>query len=553
MPAPAPLLIDYVSPLPPVHSGIADYSADLLPQLAARCDLRVIRLPGQPVAEALVDRYRPVEASELHRAGRWPFYQMGNNVYHEAVAELAREHPGYLTLHDVFLHHLLVERTLARSSLPPYVRALVADHGWVGGAVALVPRWGKHGAASLFGLPAHRSLLMRQRGILVHSEWAADLLREELGDLPLRCVPMPMPVPPRDQARRAASELRRRLAIPPAAPLFGSFGFQTPIKRTTVAVRALARPGLEAAYLLIGGEVSPAVDLGALVRELGVSGRVKVTGFLPEAEFHAAIAACDLCVNLRYPTAGETSASLLRILAMGCGAVVSDYAQFAALPDEVVCKVPLEHASDDPDEVGALARVLGELVARRERLLELGESARRFVLREHDPGRAAQCMVDALAALGAEAEATVWSAGRPAEVAPPAVPHPTSLTWGSLPSRIEVAGHESPWAEGELRELEIRLTNLGFARFLPAAAGPGGVALEARLFRPAASDAGDRELLEELPWLPLPQELGPGQEQVFRLPLRRPLGRACLRLEPRVLGGFVFHLLGGAVWEGVLS
>ena len=45
--------IDLVSPLPPVRSGIADYSADLVAQLAELCDLRLVRLPGQPVAEAV--------------------------------------------------------------------------------------------------------------------------------------------------------------------------------------------------------------------------------------------------------------------------------------------------------------------------------------------------------------------------------------------------------------------------------------------------------------------------------------------------------------------
>ena len=47
--------IDLVSPLPPVRSGIADYSVDLLPHLAERCELRVVQLPGQPLDDALVE------------------------------------------------------------------------------------------------------------------------------------------------------------------------------------------------------------------------------------------------------------------------------------------------------------------------------------------------------------------------------------------------------------------------------------------------------------------------------------------------------------------
>ena len=72
------LQLDFVSPLPPVRSGIADYSADLLPHLAERCDLRLIHLPGQPVVyiqhSNLVDEGETVltdaELTELRYGGR---------------------------------------------------------------------------------------------------------------------------------------------------------------------------------------------------------------------------------------------------------------------------------------------------------------------------------------------------------------------------------------------------------------------------------------------------------------------------------------------------
>ena len=46
------LAIDFVSPLPPVRSGIADYSVDLLQNLEGLCDVRVIRLPRWPSSPA---------------------------------------------------------------------------------------------------------------------------------------------------------------------------------------------------------------------------------------------------------------------------------------------------------------------------------------------------------------------------------------------------------------------------------------------------------------------------------------------------------------------
>ena len=41
--------VAYYSPLPPERSGIADYSALLLPDLERRIDVSVVRRPGRRV------------------------------------------------------------------------------------------------------------------------------------------------------------------------------------------------------------------------------------------------------------------------------------------------------------------------------------------------------------------------------------------------------------------------------------------------------------------------------------------------------------------------
>ena len=78
MTPPAALRLDYVSPLPPVRSGIADYSRDLLPHLAPLCELRLLLLPDQEVEAELTARYATAPLGTPHE-GRVPLYQMGNN------------------------------------------------------------------------------------------------------------------------------------------------------------------------------------------------------------------------------------------------------------------------------------------------------------------------------------------------------------------------------------------------------------------------------------------------------------------------------------------
>jgi hypothetical protein len=298
-------------------------------------------------------------------------------------------------------------------------------------------------------------------------------------------------------------------------------------------IRALARPGLETVHLLVVGEVSPAVDLEGEARRAGVAERVHVTDFLPYEDFEAAIAAVDLCLNLRYPTAGETSASLLRVLALGVPAIVSDYAQFADLPRSVALRVPL-----GDEEAEALAALLRDLLARPERLRAMGEAARELIRSRHDPACSAEAVLDA---------AREWRdlppPGDPRVDGPPAVPAPSSLAWGRLDGTLEVAGAELPWPDGERRTLSIRLRNTGFARWLAGEKGPGGIAVVVKLF------AEGRDLLEGRPWLALPRDLLPGEEAVFSTEVRRPPGAAWLWIEPHLFGGLGISRYGGPHWE----
>lgn len=57
----------YYSPLPPMRSGIADYSAELLPHLAAHCDIETHRRRGLPAGGG---SHRALPGPRPPRAGR---------------------------------------------------------------------------------------------------------------------------------------------------------------------------------------------------------------------------------------------------------------------------------------------------------------------------------------------------------------------------------------------------------------------------------------------------------------------------------------------------
>ena len=102
-----------------------------------------------------------------------------------------------------------------------------------------------------------------------------------------------------------------------------------------------------------------------------------MTGYTDLTTLLDYMAAADLCFNLRYPTAGETSGSLIRTLGLGKAVVVSRVGSFAEIPDDCCIKVDL-----DEDEEEILFRVLSLMAGETALRLQIGENARRYV-REH--------------------------------------------------------------------------------------------------------------------------------------------------------------------------
>lgn len=289
----------------------------LLPALKQRLDVEVYDAP-------------PAQDSRLRTQDC--IYQLGNNPHHEWIYREAMEHPGVIVLHDLVLHHLIVEATLARGDADAYVAALEASHGPAGAAWARGRAAGLHSEMGNFLLPASIEVANRSRVVIVHNHYARERLQSFGVETPIHVVPHPYVHETRSFDRDA---LRARYGITPQHRVIGFFGFLTSAKRAEVVLEAfrLARQRDPRVVLLIVGQPAPNMEV---VEGDGVI----ATGYVDDDEFPAFYAAADRLVNLRYPSAGETSGTLIRALDAGKPVAVSDYAQFAELPDEIVVKIP---------------------------------------------------------------------------------------------------------------------------------------------------------------------------------------------------------------------
>lgn len=348
----------WLSPLPPVASGIADYSFELLPFVAEGAGVDVVapRPPGRRRRPRVPEGTRWIEPAEFE--GRRNAYDavlhhLGNNPHHGFVYEDAVSHPGIAVFHDAVLHHLISHMTVEGPRDPlRYRRLMEAEYGAAGGALARLRMQGVWTEFEKFLFPLSESVARGAKAMVTHSEYVRDRLADAAPEVPATVIPHFAPARPSSLAGVDRGEARRRLGLPWEAFLVGHLGFVTRPKQPAAVLggfRRLLDERPDARLLLVGADhTGGAVRL--LTERYGLEGRVGPTGFVELERFYLYLLALDAVVNLRYPSAGESSGTVARSLAEGRAVVMSDIAAFAEVPPDAALKVEVD--GDQADQVG---------------------------------------------------------------------------------------------------------------------------------------------------------------------------------------------------------
>jgi glycosyltransferase involved in cell wall biosynthesis len=380
-------------------------------------------------------------------------HHLGNSLPHHAgILEHLLERSGVVVLHEFVLHHLFRERTLAAGEAEGYVEEMRYAAGETGRRAAR-RLLDSHYPVDVWSFPLFERVVDRARAVVVHSDFARRRILASRPEAAVAVAPFAVDLSdlaPVDAAARASA--RAELGLPTDAWVVASFGFVTPQKRLGPALAAFARLRRERpdARFLVAGEVSPHFDFDALLAELGRDG-VTVTGRIGLDRFHAAMRATDLAVNLRHPTGGETSASLMRLLALGVPSIVTRAGSFGELPDGVVAKVAIDECEED-----LLFAFLAGFAAEPARGAAMGAAARRWVETGHALPRSARTWLGLLERLRSAPE-------------PPA-PVPPLAPWDGVDPRVGLAASAAAdladlgIAEaGALAEVAGALAELGLA------------------------------------------------------------------------------------------
>lgn len=364
-----------VTPLPPVPSGIAQYSAELLNAVDGRWQVEVLPERGSSAGD-----WATVRVTSASRRRRYDdtvpmVFQLGNSGYHRVAFDLALRHAGVLVLHDVVLHHGRAGELLRTGGGGAYKRLMRERYGRAGIAAAESLLAGRT-PADIGDYPLSEDYIERARVTTVHSNYAGSVVLRHVPDANVRVVPMGIALPALiDQAAA-----REALGLPASAFIVASVTHVNPFKRLHVVLRAFRRvvDAFPESLLVIAGSVSPEVDLPRLTRLFGVHRQTRLLGYVSDSDARLVARSADVSVNLRYPSAGETSASLLRLLGAGRPVLITDDPASAEYPQDAVVRIPVDRFEDE-----MVSEALIMLATDSRLRTDAGDAARRFIEAEH--------------------------------------------------------------------------------------------------------------------------------------------------------------------------
>lgn len=385
----------YFSPFPPQKSGISNYSELLLPFLSHYSNIDIwvsIPKPDIDLIEKYSIYYYVNNRSLLKKLDEYDIilYNIGNNPeFHSNIYNTMLQYPGYVILHDYVIFFLVVGYYLNyRNNREELIKEFYLNYGIEGISAikkilrsTLPPLQYAHPEK----YPLLRGVIKNALGIIVHSESTREMIID-LGYEPSKVVKINLLIDKAIQIshnNNQMNEIRTIYGLNENDIVIASFGYIAPTKRNEQVINVineiLLTYSLKIKYLMVGE--------GYYIDGLLGESIIK-TGFVSKERFTHLLEISDIIVNLRHPSMGECSMTLIQAMTAGKPCIVSDNAWFSELPDDSVLKIPI----DSSREYSELKKAIISLVNDKQLRMQLGQKAQNYVVRYHNPEKIAENM-----------------------------------------------------------------------------------------------------------------------------------------------------------------
>ena len=375
--------VAYFSPFNPQKTGISDYSEELLLYLKSYLDIDIytdfISLTNEEI-ENLFPLYNYRLFNSINKEKQYDaiIYHLGNNDVHKYIYRMMQIHPSITVMHDLNIVGFLSSFTIFDNNPIELAKEFIGIYG--DDVVAL----GKALQNGNMHIDFKKYFLSQKaieysKAILVHNRYCQqELEKSNCGKILVQIIRSGIRLPENVPGDTDKKKAKRELGIDENIFMISSFGFVNPFKRISRFLMALYRilmhhPNVR--FYCVGeilGHKKPYLDM--IIKRYMLKDNVFFTGHIDMETFHKYIIATDLCINLRYPSFGETSATLLRVLSYGVPSLVSNINQYKEIPDDCCWKVDV-----DENEIEELVQFVDVLIRSDALRKKMSENAIKFI------------------------------------------------------------------------------------------------------------------------------------------------------------------------------
>lgn len=367
-----------VAPWPKQQTGIADYVYRIMPYLSRYFDIDLfVDNSADRDCELLPFAYgKRYTIDRLERqSGNYDeiVYHIGNSVqYHANTYKLFERLGGIVEIHDFDLSAFFHQAFYVTGQKEIYRRVLKAGYGEEGEQHF---RRLEKKAESPDGVkfPMSHGVARQASKVIVHNEWSYRQLGADVRKylVPLACFENEKTD---DNCEETRNRVREKIHYRDGETVIGCLGWMNSNKRPQVMIQSLARlrqQGYSVKLVFWGNKRTE--ECNALIERERLQDAVVITGYLEREEYLAGLELSDIILNLRYPTMGESSATLCETMKAGKPSIVTAINQYLEFPNDVCWKVPLGRM-----EVPALTAMLQYLLEHEEARTAMAENARAY-------------------------------------------------------------------------------------------------------------------------------------------------------------------------------
>lgn len=376
----------FISPLPPLKSGISHYSSELLPELSQYYDIELVVDQGVVDKSMVPEAFPRVNIKQFkQKANKYDriVYHFGNSEYHKHMFPLLEEYPGIVVLHDLFLGDIYLWMNQS------VLKELYYSHGYPG--LLTEKRQGVKKAVDQY--PMCKRVLDRAIGTILHSNFSLEMAKEtfQLQGEHLREIPMIR----RPSENLDKSNARKVLGIDQDALLVISFGMLTQNKQCDRLLLNWEKSEVAKnpkCHLVYVGELEKNFknQMMSLVVKSPFADRIQIEGYTSWEEYENYLQAADIAVQLRTNTRGETSAAILDCMGHALPTIINANGSATEIPKKCIYLLP------DKFDDEALVMALDKFSQTPSLRDEMGEKARTHVMNHNHPQSVSKAYFEAI-------------------------------------------------------------------------------------------------------------------------------------------------------------